>query len=110
MNGAAPAAYQKLPVVVHAVQWQGDNLEVVQQFVGIMTNMDGDASTVRFEPPGAVDDEGEVIWDDGLAHLWVEANLAWLPIELGEWILKDRLGFYPCKDEMFQTTYREADL
>jgi hypothetical protein len=100
--------YRKKPVVIEAVQWAGGNLAEVQEFVGIMQNMDGDASTVRFFAPFERDDDGEVMHADGLARLWVEANTTWLPVEVGEWILKDSRGFYPCKADVFADTYEEV--
>ena len=35
-------------------------------------------------------------------------NGAVLPIVKGEWVIKDTLGFYPCKDEVFVATYEEV--
>lgn len=38
-------------------------------------------------------------------RLWVAANKSWLPLEEGEWVAKDSLGFYPIKDAVFRTSY-----
>lgn len=103
-----PKVYRKRPVPVRAIQWTGNNAGAVSDFVGIMANMDGDVSTCRFLLPEAIDSEGEALYHDGLARLWVEANSSWLPIEVGEWILRDRIGFYPCKDRQFVETYDEV--
>lgn len=97
--------YRKKPVEVEAIQWGGGNLSEVREFVGVMENMDGDASTCRFTAPFERDDDGEVMWFDGLARLWVEANTSWLPIEVGEWIIRDSRGLYPCKPDIFEQTY-----
>lgn len=41
----------------------------------------------------------------GHGELYVAANNAWLDIEIGEWIIKDSRGFYPCKPDIFAQTY-----
>lgn len=43
-----------------------------------------------------------------LARVYVDANEAWLTITDGEWIIRDTLGFYPCKDEVFRKKYHKA--
>lgn len=116
--------YCKKPVVVEAVQWDGTETgtTAVQAFVGRMENMDGDVSGERFYPAtlryddlddvdGSEINEPARIWpndDDSGARLWVEANKAWLPIEPGEWVIKDARGAYPCKADIFKATYEAA--
>lgn len=99
--------YRKKPIDVEAIKWTGSNLAEVQQFVGVMQNMDGDVSTVRFLEQKSRNDDGERIWNNPSAHLWVEANLAWVPVPVGQWVLKDRAGFYPCRADIFDETYEE---
>ncbi len=100
--------YRKRPVVIEAHRWTGDNLEEIQGFVGVMENMDGDASTTRFLEPEARNDEGERIWNNPAAHLWAEANKTWVPVPKGQWVLKDSAGFYPCKHSIFEATYEKV--
>ncbi|AEL98276.1 hypothetical protein LINSTU_33 [Mycobacterium phage LinStu] len=38
-------------------------------------------------------------------HCGSNANQSWLPIKDGEWVVKDRLGFYPVEDGVFAETY-----
>lgn len=104
-----PKKYRRKPTVVEAIQWDGHNLADVQKFVGIMSNMDGDASTVRFLGPRALDDDGERIWINPAARLWVEANESWVLVPIGQWVLKDDAGFYPCKADIFAATYEDAE-
>lgn len=77
------------------IEWTGDNLHSVQAFVGVMGNMDGDVSIPRFLPPQALDEDGDRIWDDPRARLWVEGLHRWVPVNVGDRIRKasDGLAF-----------------
>lgn len=70
------------------IQWTGDNLADVQAFVGIMENMDGDVRTARFLEPEALDEDGDRIWEDPRARLWVEEVTHWVPVDIGDWIVR----------------------
>jgi hypothetical protein len=85
--------YRKKPVVIEAMQWTGTNVLDLWDWAG--------ANNVNGPLPvhDALRPEGKP------CQLWVEANKAWLDLEIGEWILKDALGYYPCKDSIFSTTY-----
>lgn len=74
------AKYRKKPIVVEAMQMPTANLI---SFVG----------------------EHNIDVHAGVAHLWVEANKAWLPLDSDEWVIKDSKGFYPCKADVFTDTY-----
>lgn len=87
--------YRKKPVTVEAIQWTGDNFEELRKFVGTFRVL-------------AFDEPGVIVAENSETHLWVEANQQWLPIVVSEWVLKDKLGYYPCKDEMFQHSYEET--
>jgi hypothetical protein len=78
--------YVKNPVTVHAVQWIGDNQREVRELAG----------NDSFDNTGASVPSGS---------LWVAANMKWLPIEVGEWVIRDELGCYPCKNIMFEKLY-----
>lgn len=81
-------SYTSRPTTITAGQWTGANLDEIKAWVG-NDNLDH--------------------WVSGTAlTLWVEANTSWLPLEVGEWIIKDDLGFYPCKDSVFRAKYRAA--
>ncbi len=77
--------YRKRPIVIEAMQWTGDNLEGLWAWAGA----DVIYGPTEFNP----------------LRLYVAANDAWLNLEVGEWILRDSLGFYPCKAEIFAATY-----
>lgn len=88
--------YRKKPVEVEAIQWKGSSTTTeVMEFCG--TRMDGDLELLNFVPLGFP-----------VPKLWVEANQTYLPIELNEWIIRDRLGLYPCKPDIFAETYEEV--
>lgn len=85
--------YRKRPVEIEALQWTGDNLAQMQAFVGVRT----DSHALENE-------QGFDVFRAG-PRLYVAANEAWLPIDVSEWVAKDRLGFYPIKDSMFHESY-----
>ncbi len=93
--------YVSVPTEIEAIQWAGDNLEEVQEFVGSPTEF-----VSGFSPPGH--DWAGISEEDRRTKpaLWVAANDAWLPIDLNEWIAKDSHGFYPIKDDVFARKYR----
>jgi len=78
--------YTKNPVVIEAVQWTGDNFVDILNWVGPDKFLDIDGDTVS---------------------LFVDANQAWLRLDKTEWIIKDRLGFYSCKNDVFIETYMD---
>jgi hypothetical protein len=91
---SAGKRYIKQPVVIEAMQWTG-NVDEVWDWV----------TAAYFYGP--IPAEGRRAATP--ARLYVAANNAWLDIEIGEWILKDDLGFYPCKDSMFLKNYAPDD-
>jgi len=80
-----PLTYRKRPIVIEAMQWDGDNIADLWDWAGA-ANVYGptEANPLR---------------------LYVAANEAWLDLETGEWIIRDSRGFYPCKAEVFEATY-----
>jgi hypothetical protein len=100
--------YRKKPVEVEAVQFTGENWAEMHAFTG-HRNVENDLN------PYMVDIFTEIgtylatyLNDAAKAELWVEANKSVLPIEIGEWVIQDRLGFYPCKEDVFAATYEEV--
>lgn len=89
--------YRKMPVEVEALQWTGNNNGAVMEWTGEHVDPDTGESVLTFVP---------------LAYprprLWVAANQAWVAVEPGEWIIKDALGFYPCKPGIFAAVYEEV--
>lgn len=102
--------FVKLPVETEAVQFTGNNWHEIALFVGFHKDRLGN-DVPNFNVIGTYlsSESDEKGFMRGVAELWVEANKRWLPIEASEWIIKDQLGFYPCKDEVFINTYIQAD-
>ena len=78
--------YRKKPVVVEAVQWTGENVKEVLDFME-WRNVAHDATL-------------------GLTINTLEGNHHASP---GDWIIKGVQGeFYPCKPEIFEKTYEKV--
>jgi hypothetical protein len=87
--------YERIPGgTIEAVQWTGSNQVELNDF----TRAGDDAGFIALNGS----DHSETN-----ARLFVAANGTWLPIEVGEWVAKDSLGFYPIKDEVFRKAWRE---
>ena len=79
--------YQKNPIVVEAVRYDGTNAEMVEQFVGhalMMSRRGGEKHfTLKLSTPEGVMD-----------------------VQPGDWVIKGVIGeFYPCKATVFAATY-----
>lgn len=88
--------YCKKPVVIEAAQFTGDNVAQVRAELGM-----GETHFYYLE------EEDRVENPDARATLYVAANWVWIEVVPGEWIMKDALGYYPCKDSVFQESYEE---
>ena len=87
--------YVKKPVVIEAVQWDGENLDEV------MTFCNGDAS-YELMARGA----SELV----IATLEDRGSIARHVASVGDFIIKGVAGeFYPCKPDIFAATYQEVD-
>jgi hypothetical protein len=98
--------FRKNPVEFEAKQWTGDNLEEIRQFVGYRYTADQHA-IFTFTPIGTF--LPTYLHVSATGELWVEANKTILPVETGEWIVHDELGFYPCKDEVLKKNNTPID-
>lgn len=96
MTAPGVKTYLKQPVAVEAIQWTGKNPYAVRAFTGMHTPHHGIGNHFVFTTQA------------GCGELYVAANHTWVPVEIGEWIIQDSRGFYPCKADVFAETYREA--
>lgn len=84
--------YQTRRVVRDAEQWTGKNEEYLAEKFGL---------DVLFVWNGN-EDPGHLV-----CSIYVAANDEWLKIEVGEWIIRDSHGIYPCKNDVFHEKYEE---
>ena len=78
--------YSKKPVVIEAVQWTGENVKEVMDFMNWRNAAHDTAS--------------------GLTIHTLEGNHH---ASLGDWIIKGVNGeFYPCKPDIFEKTYEKV--
>lgn len=90
----APATFIKKPVEVQAMQWTGSNSKQLVDWT--------DMQFLPIKPGFALNPEHT-------GELFVAANNQWLGLVTGEWVLKDRHGFYPCKPDVFAATYESTE-
>lgn len=77
--------YRKKPVVIEAVQWTGDNLKEVDEFMGVKY-IEVDTNAILIQTL-----EGDML------------------ASIGDYIIKGVQGeFYPCKPDIFKATYEEV--
>ena len=86
--------FRKKPVVIEAVQWNGDNLAEVVAFCGGVHDSALKWTWEQYE---------KVVAEEGLKIFTLEGpHLA----SIGDWIIKGIKGeCYPCKPDIFEATY-----
>ena len=88
------ALYRKKPVVIEAVQWNGENSREITAFCGAEITAFCGASGCTF------DGVKLTVWTMG----------GGLNASIGDWIIKGVKGkFYPCKPDIFDTTYEAVE-
>lgn len=81
--------YRKIPIVIEAIQWTGDNYNAVCKFVGKRL----DLAECQKDTLGLVINtlEGDML------------------ASLGDYIIRGVKGeYYPCKPDIFEMTYEEV--
>lgn len=90
--------YRKKPVVIEAIQWNGDNLNEIKEFVG--ENLDY----------SIIDTAWKV--GKGAPHVLMKIHTLEGDHECtkGDYIIKGvQDEFYPCKPDIFEQTYEVAE-
>ena len=90
--------YRKKPVVIEAIQWNGDNLNEIKEFVGESLNY------------SIIDTAWEV--GKGVPHVLMKIHTLEGDHECtkGDYIIKGVQGeFYPCKPDIFEQTYEVVE-
>jgi len=87
------AQYRKKPVVIEAIQWNGKNFDQISQFIG-----------ENHGHKKAHEDAEEAAIKSGKYYISTLEGI--MTASKGDWIIKGVSGeFYPCKPEVFETTY-----
>ena len=77
--------FKKKPVIIEAVQFTGDNVDFIKEFTNYNSS----------------------ICNDELNIHTLEGNMI---ASVGDWIIKGVKGeFYPCKPDIFESTYEEVN-
>lgn len=90
--------YRKKPVVIEAIQWNGDNLNEIKEFVGESLDY------------SIIDTAWKV--GKGAPHVLMKIHTLEGDYECtkGDYIIKGVQGeFYPCKPDIFEQTYEVAE-
>ena len=92
--------FRKKPVVIEAVQWTGENMREVYDF---LTGTSDD----HLHP------EGTHFYIDhmkGKGGLVIKTKEGELLASINDWIIKGIHGeFYPCKPDIFESTYEKVE-
>jgi hypothetical protein len=103
--------FRTKPVEIKAIQWTGDNLKDVQDFVG-SRKVDENWTIINFQLAGTY---GLWIHDDGSAMREITGEVfdtlhhSWIGVKTGQWIVRGVKGeVYPCDDETFHWKYEEV--
>jgi hypothetical protein len=91
---SAPQRYRKKPVVIEAVQFDGTSF-TAESIKAWVDKSGGQATLYSFN------------WDDfGRTELCIETMEGRMIVSDGDWIIRGIAGeFYPCKPDIFATTY-----
>lgn len=82
--------YRKKPVVIEAVQWDGNNLEEIKSFMGITSD-----TYKPIQPKNT---------------LYIRTLEGRMDALIGDFIIKGVNGeFYPCKPDIFEKTYEVVE-
>lgn len=90
--------YRKKPIIIEAIQWNGNNLEEVMKFIG---------SEFKYETNTSYATDKFVYFDGRLLLHTLEGTMQ---LSLGDYIIKGIKGeFYPCKPDIFEETYEVVE-
>lgn len=96
--------FRKKPVVIEAIQWNGNsNRELIENFVGKKLVAELESETAYVAGKGAP-----------IFSLLIETKEGVMKAEKGDWIIKEPFptgdrDFYPCKPDIFEATYEKVE-
>lgn len=77
--------FRKKPVVIEAVQFDGENIDQIDAFVG------------------------KLHYGEAKHEIFIKTLEGMMQIGLGDWVIRGVAGeFYPCKPDIFAATYDPA--
>lgn len=86
------AKYRKRPVVIEAIQWNGEAVAAIGAW------------------PNNYDVWIEDIDDEGNLRLFIDSPCGVLEAKPGDWIIKGIKGeIYPCEPDIFEATYEKVE-
>lgn len=93
--------YRKKPVVIEAIQLKVDNFDAVCDFMGR-------TPVPKHNPDFGIDEHGNT--NEPYLGVYIETLEGKMLANYGDYIIKGVNGeFYPCKPDIFEKTYDEAD-
>lgn len=88
-----PKSYKKKPIVVDVMQWTGDNLPMISDWIGV------DKVYGPLPPSNSMRPNGDKL------QVWCNLLREWLFLDVGDWITKDEHGFFAVSSEHFHKQY-----
>jgi hypothetical protein len=96
MGGPRPLRFRRIPMVVEAIQWNGQNTPVLDKW----------GANVTFWPGDPPNHSPRLIIEPAANSSRVNVMRV---ADAGDWIIKDETGeFYPCHPDIFDKTYERA--
>ena len=90
--------YRKKPVIIEAIQWNGNNLEEVMKFIGS-----------EFEYQEKTSYATNKFYFDVFRGLRLNTLEGKMNVSINDYIIKGIQGeFYPCKPDIFELTYEKV--
>jgi len=90
--------FRKKPVVITAIQWDGNNLKEVIDWCGWHSSAKRKWTWEEYEG---------IVAKDGLKIFTLEGKMN---ADIGDWIIRGVKGeHYPCKPDIFEATYESAE-
>ena len=92
--------YRKKPVVIEAIQWDGNNLKEVMEFIGSEFSYEENTDYVT----------NKFNYRKLTKKLFINTLEGKMEVSEGDYIIKGIKGeFYPCKPDIFINTYDKVE-
>lgn len=92
--------YRKKPVIIEAMQWNGNNEIQIMDFVGQKLRVS--------RPPSQYEHDHDLT--DDIINIFIPTLEGEMRADRNDYIIKGVKGeFYPCKPDIFHLTYEKID-